>query len=126
MYYVFLVLIIIVAVLLLLIVLVQKSKGGGLASEFSSANQYAGVAETNKKIEKATWIMAVTIVVFSIAASLTIPHAQKTENKSIVQEQVNNNADYSNIPTLPQQNQVKTQTQNNNQGTTEKKDNSGN
>ncbi len=111
MYYVLLVLIIIVAVLLLLIVLVQKSKGGGLASEFSSANQYAGVAETNKQIEKATWIMAMIIVVFSIAASMTIPHAQKAEQKSIVQEQVNNNADYSNIPTLPTQNQGNIQKQ---------------
>jgi len=115
MYYVFLVLIIIVAVLMLLIVLVQNSKGGGLASEFSSANQYGGVVQTNKYLEKATWILAIAIVSFSILASLTIPTEKENVNSSIVQEQVVNTVDYSSaIPTIePSQTENPTQNQQN-------------
>ena len=40
------VLIIVTCVLLALIVLVQSSKGGGLASNFSSSNQFMGVRKT--------------------------------------------------------------------------------
>jgi preprotein translocase subunit SecG len=35
-----------VCILLILIVLVQNPKGGGLASSFSSSNQYMGVKRT--------------------------------------------------------------------------------
>lgn len=113
MYYVFLVLIIIVAILMLLIVMVQNSKGGGLASEFSSANQYGGVVQTNKYLEKSTWILALAIVTLSIFASLTIPKASVDGQNSIVQEQVNNQVDYSNsIPNL--NNQPQTTTKENN------------
>jgi preprotein translocase subunit SecG len=117
MYYLFLVIIIIVAILMLLIVLVQNSKGGGLASEFSSANQYGGVVQTNKYLEKATWILAVAIVSLSILASLTIPKQQKEEGASIVQEQVNNQVDYSSsIPTITDQTQNPTQQKNTTEG----------
>ena len=42
------VLILITCVLLGLVVLVQNSKGGGLASNFSSSNQFMGVRKTAK------------------------------------------------------------------------------
>ena len=41
------VLILIACVLMVLVVLVQNSKGGGLASNFSSSNQYMGVRKTS-------------------------------------------------------------------------------
>ena len=46
--YVFIsILILIASILLILIVLIQNSKGGGLASGFSSSNQIMGVRQTN-------------------------------------------------------------------------------
>lgn len=58
--------IIIVCVLLILIVLVQNSKGGGLASSFSSSNQVMGVRKTADFLEKATWTLATLLLVLSL------------------------------------------------------------
>lgn len=53
--YVFIsILILIASILLILIVLIQNSKGGGLASGFSSSNQIMGVRKTTDFLEKAT------------------------------------------------------------------------
>ena len=41
------VLAIIASILLILIVLIQNPKGGGIAANFSAANQIAGVRKTN-------------------------------------------------------------------------------
>ena len=46
MFIVFTVLIVATCIFTILIVLVQNSKGGGLASNFSSSNQYMGVRKT--------------------------------------------------------------------------------
>lgn len=63
--YVFIsILILIASILLILIVLIQNSKGGGLASGFSSSNQIMGVRKTTDFLEKATWTLAGTVVVF--------------------------------------------------------------
>jgi preprotein translocase subunit SecG len=67
-----LVLIMIVSVLLVLIVLVQNSKGGGLASNFSSSNQYMGVRRTTDFLEKATWTLAIAMVVLTLASVMAI------------------------------------------------------
>ena len=61
-----------ISVLLILIVLVQNPKGGGLASGFSSSNQFMGVKRTADFIEKATWGLASAIVVLSILATMFI------------------------------------------------------
>ena len=79
------VLIIIVCILLILIVLVQNSKGGGLASNFSSSNQVMGVKKTADFLEKATWTLAGSLLVLSLIASLTIPRGNK-EQHSILRE----------------------------------------
>lgn len=60
------VLIIIVCILLILVVLVQNSKGGGLASTFSSSNQVMGVRKTADFLEKATWSLAIALLALSI------------------------------------------------------------
>ena len=71
--YIFLsVLIVVACVLLIGAVLIQKSKGGGLASDYSQGNQYLGYRKTTDFIEKATWSLAVFICVISILASFTI------------------------------------------------------
>ncbi len=59
----------IAALLLILIVLVQNPKGGGLASNVGNANQLGGVRQTTDFLEKATWTLAVAILVLSVASS---------------------------------------------------------
>ena len=71
--YIFLsILIVIACVLLIGAVLIQKSKGGGLASDYSAGNQYMGYRKTTDFIEKATWTLAIFICVVSICASFAI------------------------------------------------------
>ena len=65
------VLILIVSFLMMLVVLVQNSKGGGLASNFSSHNQILGVRKTTDFLEKTTWTLAVLLVVFCLASSVS-------------------------------------------------------
>lgn len=55
MYTLFVVFIVLVSVLMIFVVLIQESKGGGLASNFSSSNAIMGVRKTTDFIEKATW-----------------------------------------------------------------------
>jgi preprotein translocase subunit SecG len=43
-------------------VLIQNSKGGGLASNFAGSNQIMGVRKTADFLEKATWILAGSIM----------------------------------------------------------------
>ncbi len=79
--------IIIASLLMIGIVLVQKSKGGGLASNFASSNQIMGVRKTTDFVEKATWTLAVVIMVLSIATVFVEhngQHASGSEIKDIV------------------------------------------
>lgn len=73
MYTVIVILILVVSVLLGLVVLVQNSKGGGLISNFGSANQMMGVRQTTDFLEKATWTMAIILVVLCLVSSVSIP-----------------------------------------------------
>lgn len=101
MYTLFMVLIFIVSALLILIVLVQNSKGGGLASNFSSSNAHMGVRKTADFLEKATWTLAVSLMLFSVMASMTIDH-DKDGNQPMIQEQIDNTINRSSaIPNLP-------------------------
>lgn len=70
------VLILITCILLALIVLVQNSKGGGLASNFASSNQFMGVRKTADFLEKATWTLAVVLLVLSLFSVFVIPRHQ--------------------------------------------------
>ena len=71
--YIFLaILIVIASVLLIGVVLIQKSKGGGLASDYSSGNQFLGYRKTTDFVEKATWSLAIFICIISIFASFAI------------------------------------------------------
>lgn len=72
------VLIIIVAVLLILIVLVQNPKGGGLSSSFSSSNQVMGVRKTADFLEKATWTLAISLLLLSLGTSMVLKSGPST------------------------------------------------
>lgn len=60
------IIIIIASILLTFVVFAQNPKGGGLSSDFGAAQQLGGVQKTNDFIEKATWVLAATIMVLSI------------------------------------------------------------
>ncbi len=68
MFTVIIILAIIASILLILAVLIQNPKGGGIAANFSAANQIAGVKKTNEFIEKATWTLAISIMVLSVGS----------------------------------------------------------
>lgn len=72
------VLILIACVLMILVVLVQNSKGGGLASNFSSSNQYMGVRKTADFLEKFTWGIAIAILALSLLSIVVIPRGRNT------------------------------------------------
>ncbi len=72
MYTLIIVLVILASILMCGIVLIQESKGGGLASGFSSSNQIMGVRKTTDFLEKATWTLAVAMVVLSVVSSAFI------------------------------------------------------
>ena len=75
MYPLLVILIIIAALLMIGIVLIQESKGGGLSSSFASYNQIGGVRKTTDFIEKATWGLAIAMVVISVACAYVAPQA---------------------------------------------------
>ena len=74
-YYLFVILIVIASLLMIGIVLIQESKGGGLSSNFSAGNQLAGVRKTTDFIEKATWGLAIAMVVLSVLCAYFAPTA---------------------------------------------------
>jgi preprotein translocase subunit SecG len=97
MYYVVTALILLVCFLLILVVLVQNSKGGGLVSNFAGSNQIMGVRRTTDFLEKATWTLAISMLVLCLAASAAVPR-QGVSNESLMKEQIENAVDPSAIP----------------------------
>jgi preprotein translocase subunit SecG len=83
MYHFISVLAIIVSIFLILIVLVQNSKGGGLASNFSSSNQVMGVRKTTDFLEKATWYLAGTLLVLSLWAVFSLRTESTTTTSGV-------------------------------------------
>lgn len=87
------VLILITCVLLSLVVLVQNSKGGGLASNFASSNQFMGVRKTADFLEKTTWTLAIILLVLSlfsifvIPRNVTVSRSADTELRHLINEQ---------------------------------------
>ncbi len=71
MYLILVILAIIVCVLLGAIVLIQNPKGGGLTSNFSSSSQLMGVQKTGDFLEKGTWILAISLMVLSLAINIS-------------------------------------------------------
>lgn len=66
----FQIIIILASILLTFLVFVQNPKGGGLSSDFGSAQQLGGVQQTNNFVVKGTWTLAAIIMLFSILLTL--------------------------------------------------------
>ena len=75
MYTLLVILIVVAALLMIGIVLIQESKGGGLASNFSTYNQIGGVRKTTDFIEKTTWGLAAAMVVISVLCAYVAPQS---------------------------------------------------
>ena len=88
------ILMLVVSGLMVLVVLVQNSKGGGLASNFSSSNQIMGVRQTADFLEKATWTLAVAMLVFSLASAIAIPKYNQVDGQldTELRQQIEQNA----------------------------------
>lgn len=72
------------AVLLVVAILAQNAKGGGLSSQFggSGASNMFGVKKTGDFLEKATWTLAVTIIVLSLMTNLDFVSAGRSGGPS--------------------------------------------
>ena len=82
-------LLILVCLILGFVVLIQNSKGGGLASNFASSNQIMGVKKTTDVLEKATWILASSIIVLCLAFTfMTKSEFKKNEPAAPTTEQM--------------------------------------
>jgi preprotein translocase subunit SecG len=67
------VLIAIVSILLMATVLLQNPKGGGIDANFGGqAQQLFGAARSTDFIEKATWVLAGTLIVLCVVAVLMV------------------------------------------------------
>lgn len=100
MYLLLVILMVIASLLMCFIVLIQNSKGGGLASGFSSSNQIMGVRKTTDFLEKATWGLAAFMVVMSIATAYVVPTASSRGGDVILEQaQQEEKTNPYNIPT---------------------------
>lgn len=100
MYYLIIALVILASVLMCGIVLIQESKGGGLASSFSSSNQIMGVRKTTDFLEKATWGLAIAMVVLSVVSASFVSKT-KVEETPINITTPAQPTDASNVPAFP-------------------------
>lgn len=82
-YAIFAILIVITCLLLVLVVLVQNPKGGGLSATFGGGNQVMGVKKTADFLEKATWYLAISLLVLSLLSNFTIPRSQDQLDSAI-------------------------------------------
>ena len=86
---------------MVLIVLVQNSKGGGLASNFAGSNQIMGVRKTADFLEKATWTLAVSLLVLSLLASFTMHKGAEKFNQSAIEKNIKETQDPTALPNFP-------------------------
>tara|TARA_B100001059_G_scaffold90574_1_gene89298 strand:+ start:8010 stop:8297 length:288 start_codon:yes stop_codon:yes gene_type:complete len=87
-----------------LVVLVQNPKGGGLSATFGGGNQVMGVKKTADFLEKATWYLAISLLVFSLASNFAISSSNDSamQNQSIMQKQIDETAiPAQSLPSLP-------------------------
>lgn len=87
--YIFLtILILLIGIALVFVVTIQSSKGGGLASGFSSSNSVMGVRRTTDLLEKVTWGLAISMALLCILAVRWAPRTVKTAEESVIVDYV--------------------------------------
>ena len=113
MYTILIVITAISAILLMIIVLMQSSKGGGLAGTFGGAGNMGsmfGSRRTADFLSRATWWLGGIVAFLAIVINLFfLPGKVTQEQKSIIQQ--SGRQTVPETPTIPQQNQLPTQTE---------------
>lgn len=79
-------LIFIASIIMIAVVLVQNPKSG-MAANFGASNQVIGVRETSNFLEKATWTMAVAIVVLSLCATMAMDKGRVAESNAAINKE---------------------------------------
>jgi len=74
--------ILVLAVLLILVILGQNSKGGAGAAFGGSASQIMGVTRIGNVLEKATWVLAISILALALASSVFFTSSQPNQFSS--------------------------------------------
>ena len=105
----------IIAIMLIIVVLLQASKGSGLAGTFGGAGgsmgSMFGTRRTADFLSRATWWLGGIVAVLAIVINLFfLPGKVTPEQRSIIQESGQQNLPQT--PTLPQQNQLPSGTEN--------------
>lgn len=94
------IILIIICVLLTLVVLAQNPQGGGLTPTFGGfSSNLMGARQSVDFMEKATWYLAIAIMVIVLASNFFMPTSGTKTEKSELQGQVQNE-----LPAMPQQN----------------------
>ena len=87
MYIVFIVLIAIAALLLIFAVLAQNPKGG-MAANFGASNQVMGARQSANFLEKSTWVLATSILLLSLLASIAMGGHRSNVNSDEIADQI--------------------------------------
>ena len=98
MYLVLTILIILACALLVLAVLIQNPKGGGLAVGFSSSNQVMGVRKTTDFLEKFTWGVLASLVIFCLIGTIVLSGGSQKAPQSSLQDKA---ANANSVPVQP-------------------------
>jgi preprotein translocase subunit SecG len=101
MYTLITILIILTCFFLVIIVLVQNPKGGGISAGIIGSNPVMGVKKTTDFIEKATWGLALTLVILCLLAGLALPNKDQRDIGTSMQEQIDNSTSAPNKPAMP-------------------------
>lgn len=86
-YTIIVILAVLASVLMCAIVFIQESKGGGLASGFSSGNSMLGVRKTTDVVEKTTWSLAGIMVVLCVLSVFFLNNENTSANQSVTELQ---------------------------------------
>lgn len=78
----FSILTIIICILLIGVILIQNSKGGGIQSQFGAATQIMGVKRGTEFVEKATWGLAIGLILLSVLMAPTAPGSATMDEDS--------------------------------------------
>ena len=83
--YIFCIVLILIASILLILAVLAQNPNSGMAANFGASNQVMGVRQTADFLEKFTWGLAISIVVLSLIATMTMPSASISSSKSGVE-----------------------------------------
>lgn len=84
--YIFLIVLILIASVLLIFTVLAQNPKSGMAANFGASNQVMGVRQTTDFLEKFTWVLAISIVILSLAATMAMPTANIARSKSAVEK----------------------------------------